>query len=320
MAPTTNLPRHMTAGSPLQHWGLRFVGGIALLALGGSGALLRLLHLPAALWPLSVVVGFAGFRLALAAAGPLARLALLQRRAQTAWNDAARNAFVRASLPRRIYYLLASVAAADGPMSAAERLAIRHFVLERFADPVAANDLQAWETQPFPVDDRTGLAARIAMGLEASELDSLFCWCCFVAFADGRYNDAENDALRQVASGLGISQARARMLFQLARAQRLRGGRAGAGRGDESRRDGRGGARPAAAPPPAAARQRALDELGLPTGATPAQIRKRHRELVRKFHPDAQPHLGPVAQREATERFTAIQRAYETLTADGGAA
>jgi hypothetical protein len=124
----------MTAGSPLQHWGLRFFGGIALLALGGSGALLRLLHLPAALWPLSVVVGFVGFRLALAAAGPLARLVLLQRRAQTEWNDAARNAFMRASLPRRIYYLLASVAAADGPMSAAERLAIRHFVLERFAD------------------------------------------------------------------------------------------------------------------------------------------------------------------------------------------
>jgi DnaJ-domain-containing protein 1 len=314
----------MTAGSPLQHWGLRFFGGIALLALGGSGALLRLLHLPAALWPLSVVVGFVGFRLALAAAGPLARLVLLQRRAQTEWNDAARNAFVRASLPRRIYYLLASVAAADGPMSAAERLAIRHFVLERFADPVAANDLHDWEAQPFPVDDRTGLAARIAMGLEASELDSLFCWCCFVAFADGRYNDAENDALRQVAAGLGIGAARARMLFQLARAQQLRGERAGNGRGngrsDDSRRDGRSGARPAAAPPPADARQRALDELGLPADATPAQIRKRHRELVRKFHPDAQPHLGPVAQREATERFTAIQRAYETLTADGGAA
>jgi DnaJ-domain-containing protein 1 len=65
---------------------------------------------------------------------------------------------------------------------------------------------------------------------------------------------------------------------------------------------------------------RAPDTAGLPVDATPAQIRKRHRELVRKFHPDAQPHLGPVAQREATERFTAIQRAYETLTADGGAA
>jgi DnaJ-domain-containing protein 1 len=310
----------MTAGSALQHHGLRFVGGLALLALGGSGVLLRLLRLPAGLWPLSVLVAFVGFRVALAASAPLARLMVLQRRAHTGWNDAARNAFVRASLPRRIYYLLASVAAADGPMSAAERQAIRHFVLERFADPVQAADLRDWEAQPFPVDDRTGLAARIAMGLEQPELDSLFCWCCFVAFADGRYNDAENDALRQVAAGLGLGAARARMLFQLARAQQLRGERAGDGRSDDGRRGGRGGSGPATAPPPAEARRRALDELGLPVDATPAQIRKRHRELVRKFHPDAQPHLGPVAQREATERFTAIQRAYETLTADGDAA
>lgn len=310
----------MTAGSALQHHGLRFVGGLALLALGGSGVLLRLLRLPAGLWPLSVLVAFVGFRVALAASAPLARLLVLQRRAHTGWNDAARNTFVRASLPRRIYYLLASVAAADGPMSAAERQAIRHFVLERFADPVQAADLRDWEAQPFPVDDRTGLAARIAMGLEQPELDSLFCWCCFVAFADGRYNDAENDALRQVAAGLGLGAARARMLFQLARAQQLRGERAGDGRRDDGRRGDRGGSGPATAPLPADARRRALDELGLPIDATPAQIRKRHRELVRKFHPDAQPHLGPVAQREATERFTAIQRAYETLTADGGAA
>lgn len=318
----------MTAGSALQHHGLRFVGGLALLALGGSGVLLRLMRLPAGLWPLSVLVAFVGFRVALAAAVPLARLVALQRRAHTEWSDAARNTFVRASLPRRIYYLLASVAAADGPMSAAERQAIRHFVLERFADPVQAADLRNWEAQPFPVDDRTGLAARIAMGLEQPELDSLFCWCCFVAFADGRYNDAENDALRQVAAGLGLGAARARMLFQLARAQQLRGERAGDGRSnrrsngrnDDGGRGGRGGSGPATAPPPGDARRRALDQLGLPVDATPAQIRKRHRELVRKFHPDAQPHLGPVAQREATERFTAIQRAYETLTADGGAA
>ncbi|MGB3967311.1 MAG: J domain-containing protein, partial [Planctomycetota bacterium] len=62
-------------------------------------------------------------------------------------------------------------------------------------------------------------------------------------------------------------------------------------------------------------REQALAVLDLPADATPEQIRKRHRELVRKFHPDAQPSLGPIAQREATERFTAIQRAYETLSA-----
>jgi DnaJ-class molecular chaperone len=54
--------------------------------------------------------------------------------------------------------------------------------------------------------------------------------------------------------------------------------------------------------------------LGLPINANKDQIRRRHRELVRKFHPDAQPNLGPVAQKEATNRFRAIQHAYELLT------
>ena len=40
-------------------------------------------------------------------------------------------------------------------------------------------------------------------------------------------------------------------------------------------------------------------------------------ELMRKFHPDAQPNLGPVAQEEATQRFHAIQEAYEALTDKG---
>jgi curved DNA-binding protein CbpA len=48
--------------------------------------------------------------------------------------------------------------------------------------------------------------------------------------------------------------------------------------------------------------------------ASADDIRRRHRELVRRFHPDAQPNLGPIAQQEATERFRAIQRAYELLT------
>ena len=35
--------------------------------------------------------------------------------------------------------------------------------------------------------------ARIAVGLEDAELDSVFCWCCLVAFADGRYGAATGE-------------------------------------------------------------------------------------------------------------------------------
>jgi DnaJ-domain-containing protein 1 len=294
----------MADRSTLQYWALRFVLGLLLLAAAGTGFVLRVLRVPDTFGLLRLGLGLWGFHLALSAVTPLVRLGTRHARLRVQWNEAARDAFARASLPRRIFYLLASVAEADGPMSGPERAAVRHFVLERFADPVPAEELRAWETQPFPVTDRVGLAARIGASLDEAELDSLFCWCCLVAFADGRFAENEHHALQEVARGLDIAGPRARMLFHLARAQFLRGDR----RGDA------GGPHPDR-PPAGDARAEALAVLDLPANATPDQIRKRHRELVRKFHPDAQPNLGPVAQQEATERFTAIQRAYESLTA-----
>ncbi len=48
--------------------------------------------------------------------------------------------------------------------------------------------------------------------------------------------------------------------------------------------------------------------LGVPMGATAEQIRKRYRELVRRYHPDVNP--SP----EAKERFLQIQEAYQVLS------
>ncbi len=283
-----------------RHWILRFCAGLLLITLAGTGFLDRL-HIPDPIGLLRLLLGLAGFKLAFDSVAPLARILSHHARTRVEWSEAAQNAFARASLPRRVYYLLAAVAEADGPMSAKEREAVRHFVLERFGDPVHLDEVRTWEAQPLPVTDRIGLAARIGTGLDDAELDSLFCWCCLVAFADGSFGANEHQALHDVARGLGIAAPRARMLFHLARAQYLQGDR----RGERER--------PAGAPRPGDSRAQALDVLGLPADATPDQIRKRHRELVRKFHPDAQPNLGPVAQQEATARFTAIQRAYETL-------
>ena len=56
--------------------------------------------------------------------------------------------------------------------------------------------------------------------------------------------------------------------------------------------------------------------LGLPAGATPADVKRAYRALAKQFHPDS---AGP----SALPRFLAIQEAYEALTGDrapGGAA
>ncbi|MBL8723222.1 MAG: TerB family tellurite resistance protein [Planctomycetes bacterium] len=288
----------MPARDTANYWLLRFAIGLACLGAAATGLVARLFGPGGG--GFNFLCGALGFWLAYSSITPLVRFATLRQHMRTAWQEAAKEAFARASLPRRIYYLLAAVAEIDGPMSAAERETVRQFLLERFVAPVEASELRHWELQPLAVDDREGLAARIAGSLAAAEVDSLFCWCCLVAFADGKYRETEHTALQEIARGLGLPAGRARMLFHLARAQYLGGQRRG------------GPARPV---PAVDARAEALQTLGLPADATPEQVRRRHRELVRKFHPDAQPNLGPVAQQEATERFRSIQRAYEVLNA-----
>lgn len=287
----------MPPRSSPNYWIGRFLLGIAFILGAGLGQGLIMVGNPLGI--VSFFFGIGGFVLAYSSITPLVRYATLSVRTRQAWSEAAHEAFTRASLPRRIYYLLAAVAEADGPMTPGERETVRHFLLERFLDPIMGDEIRNWEEQPLQFTDRIGLAARIATGLDASERDSLFCWCCLVAFADGKFRDPEHAVLSDVAKGLGLSASRARMLFHLARAQYLRGEKQGS----------------ATRPGPAIDRRaQALAVLGLPADANPVQIRARHRQLVRKFHPDAHANLGPIAQREATERFTEIQRAYETLT------
>jgi len=160
-----------------------------------------------------------------------------------------------------------------------------------------------------PPRDVTELARMIARELEPGERGTIYSWSCLVAFADGALRAEEFRVLQQVATGLGLAPHHAMFLFEFAQQAARRQQRpAGASR------NGRPQVPPPPPPPPRGTpRERALATLGLPAEATPDAIRRRHRALVRRFHPDAHRTLGPVAQREATERFLAIQRAYEEL-------
>ena len=54
--------------------------------------------------------------------------------------------------------------------------------------------------------------------------------------------------------------------------------------------------------------------LGLPENAHPESVRREHRRLVRRHHPDRNPD-----DPGATEAFLAVQEAYEAITTGGGA-
>jgi curved DNA-binding protein CbpA len=58
--------------------------------------------------------------------------------------------------------------------------------------------------------------------------------------------------------------------------------------------------------------RRAYATLGLQPGAAPAQIKKQHRSLVRRWHPDRFA-ADPVGQAEAAQRMSQINQAYRLL-------
>ena len=107
-----------------RYWILRFLLGLALLAAAGLGLVQRL-RIGDQMGLLTLLVGVVGFRIAFTSTAPMARALNRERLQQQRWSQQANDAFARASLPRRVHYLLTAVAAADGPVTEAERAVVR---------------------------------------------------------------------------------------------------------------------------------------------------------------------------------------------------
>jgi DnaJ-domain-containing protein 1 len=225
--------------------------------------------------------------------------------------------FSRQNLPRQVFWLLFAVAEADGVSEEAEREIVRKFLLERFTDPATAADLREWEANRIPPEQVSALALGLGRILSVSERETVFSWCCRVAFADDSYQTEEHIVLQAIARAFGFPGQHARAIFHQAKHAHLTGEepesrQRDSGYGWEGQRQTGGGdyRQPRGT---VTDRAEALAILGLNTGASPEDIKKRHRELVRKFHPDKHQHLGEVAAKEAEDRFRQVQAAYELL-------
>jgi len=224
------------------------------------------------------------------------------------------NQFSRATLPRQIFWLLLGVAEVDGRAEAEERELVRRFLLERFVDPITHADLRTWEAHRVPREQIPVLAIQLRQILSRAECDAVFFWCCLIAFADRSFKDDERVVLHEVARGLGLPSIESRAIFYQAKAHHL-GAPESAGYDGNSRGQQQSHGWRARGPAPSrpSPNHHALSVLGLGPDATADQIRKRYRQLVKQFHPDAHAHLGQVAADEAAKRFREIQSAYERL-------
>lgn len=215
------------------------------------------------------------------------------------------NEFRQSSLAQQILTLLVAVAEIDGRAGAKERDLIRQFLLERFADPAIRRQLNAWDHAAIPESQLGPLVHGLRLQLSRAECETIFYWCCLVALVDHRFDTREHEILQLVAKHIGMPPAHARRLFHHAKHRILIGEADSEHRFGQGRTQGQGPSR----------RARALEILGLEEGANQEEVRTRHRELVKKYHPDAHSHLGRIAAKEATERFQEVQEAYEILTA-----
>lgn len=140
---------------------------------------------------------------------------------------------------------------------------VRHHLKEFLARPPSLEESIAACRGELPTADRLLL------------IDTLFQ----LALADGPLQRSEQEALRQIARGLGLSE--------------------------EDRRS-------------VAARYLAVDDaqyaqLGLAPEASDAEVKRAYRQLAAAHHPDRVAHLGKGAVEQATRRFQEIQDAYEEI-------
>jgi DnaJ-domain-containing protein 1 len=300
-------------------WTTRFLIGFCLLLLAGSG-MPSLLVVPAADGPqqtlLDVLVGSVGFVAAFRSIGPLIRSLADDAELRRGWGGHQQRAFANASTAQQVHDLLLQVAATDGEVTNADKALVQTFLLRTFTDPRVQQQLRSWQGTTAAGDGRRtplpALARTVGRGLDAGERATVYSWCCLIALQSRTFQPATRDGLQAIANSFRLGEAEAHLLFLFAHQMQRDRPHDNRERGSANQRT-RSRQQEAPRPRPTPTRARALETLGLPAGATAEQIRKRHRELVRRFHPDRHRHLGEVAQREATERFRRIQQAYEQL-------
>lgn len=182
--------------------------------------------------------------------------------------------------------LIACVMNADGRPQKKELDVVKRFLLANFGEEGALEALQILKKLlKQPIDD-VQVARQINQYMNYSGKLELVHLLFEIAFADGVENPYEIQVIQRIAWNLGVSTVDFNSLkAPYTRTKDINW---------------------------------AYTTLGIKPSATDSEIKKAYREMAKKYHPDTVANLGEDIKKKATEKFRAVNEAYEELKRQRG--
>ena len=182
--------------------------------------------------------------------------------------------------------LIACVMKADGSPKKQELDVAKRFLLANFGEEGALEALQILKNLLKQNIDDVQVARQINQYMNYSGKLELIHLLFDIAYADGAENLYELQVIQRIAWNLGVST----LDFNSINAPYTRTKDA----------------------------NWAYTTLGIQPSATDAEIKKAYREMAKKYHPDTVANLGDDIKKKATEKFRAVNEAYEELKKQRG--
>lgn len=180
-----------------------------------------------------------------------------------------------------IIVLLACVIKADGRVLKSEIAYIKPFLLRTFGEKGAQQALQLLKQLLQQDIDPVAVSQQIAQHLNYSVRLELLHLLLGIANADGEVADSEVQVIQTISIHMGISDADYQSLLSLYRKQ--------------------------------TDTNWAYTALEIEPTATDEEVKKAYRRMAMKYHPDKVANAGESIRQQATEKFRAINEAYEHI-------
>ena len=194
----------------------------------------------------------------------------------------------RFSFTVSLMVLVAAVMMADSRATRDELAIVKAFLKDNFDAATARSALQILKGLLGKTYNIPPVCRQIRHNMDIASRRTLLHLLWRIAWADGSLHPSEESLLARIAADLGISAAEARAIASMA------------------------------APEKTATPDSDYAILGVPPTATDAEVRTAYRRMAQKHHPDKVAHLGPDVQRSATEKFRAINEAWERIKKSRG--